>query len=121
MVDELEQWQNSKDVEFIETVDQPEKNWKGNVGLITTLFNKIELNGSNTRMVVCGPPVMYKFVLLEAMKKGIESHQIYMDMERRMKCGVGKCGHCQINHLYVCTDGPVFKYSDIGPLKEALS
>lgn len=119
-VDELRQWEKRKDITYLETVDRPDQNWKGNVGVITTLFPKIDVDPSKTYCVVVGPPVMYRFVILEAKAKGIPDTQIFLSLERRMKCGLGKCGHCQINHVYVCQDGPVFRYADIFDLEEAL-
>lgn len=111
-------WKQSPDVEYFETVDQTDDHWDGNVGVITTLFDKTDI-GSDTRVVICGPPVMFKFVVRECDKRGIPHDHIYVDLERRMKCGVGKCGHCQINDKYVCLDGPVFTYADIEHLEEA--
>ncbi len=70
--------------------------------------------------MVCGPPVMYKFVIMELDELGIGRENVFVDLERRMKCGVGKCGHCQINDKYVCLDGPVFRLSDIADLEEAI-
>ena len=75
---------------------------------------------SKTTAVVCGPPVMYKFVLYELHKLGLADAHIYMSLERHMKCGVGKCGHCQVGHSYACQDGPVYRYSDIRTLREAI-
>jgi NAD(P)H-flavin reductase len=119
-LNELEQWATRKDIKYLDTVDRPDPNWNGQVGVITTLFPEIDVDPSRTYCVVVGPPVMYRFVILEAKAKGIPDTQIFFSLERRMKCGVGKCGHCQINHLYVCQDGPVFRYADIFHLKEAL-
>lgn len=118
--DELEVLKTSTDIEFLETVDHGDENWKGNTGVITTLFPKIKLDAANTFCIIVGPPVMYKFVIMEAKKAGLADDAIFMSLERRMKCGVGKCGHCQINNYYCCQDGPVFKYSQIKPLPEAL-
>ncbi|HSR33557.1 MAG TPA: FAD/NAD(P)-binding protein [Anaerolineae bacterium] len=118
--DELAEWAERKDVEFHMTVDRGDESWKGNVGVITTLFPKITINPRNTIAAICGPPIMYRFVLMEMLGKGIPETQIYLSLERRMKCGVGKCGHCQINELYCCQDGPVFRYADIKGLEEAL-
>jgi len=87
---------------------------------ITTLFPKVELDPAKTVIAVCGPPVMYKYVVLELLSRGIDPHNIYMSLERRMKCGLGKCGHCQINNVYVCQEGPVFNYTDIMKLEEAI-
>jgi sulfite reductase subunit B len=118
--DELLQWAEREDVEFHMTVDRGDESWTGNVGVITTLFPKVTVNPRNTVAATCGPPIMYRFVLMELLGKGIPETQIYLSLERRMKCGVGKCGHCQINELYCCQDGPVFRYADIKGLEEAL-
>jgi NAD(P)H-flavin reductase len=119
-LNELAQWGKMEDITYLETVDVPDPDWKGNVGVITTLFPKIDIDPSKTYCIVVGPPIMYRFVILEAKAKGIPDTQIFLSLERRMKCGVGKCGHCQINHIYVCQDGPVFRYADIFDLEEAL-
>jgi NAD(P)H-flavin reductase len=118
--DELVRWQNREDVTLLETVDYADAAWKGNVGVITTLIPKINIDPTQTITLICGPPIMYKFVLLELMKHSIDHNKVYMSLERHMKCGVGKCGHCQINGLYACQDGPVFKYTDIAQVKEAI-
>jgi len=118
--EELEAWANREDVEFHMTVDRGDADWQGHVGVITTLFPRVTLNPRNTIAATCGPPIMYRFVLMELLGKGIPEAQIYLSLERRMKCGVGKCGHCQINDLYCCQDGPVFRYADIKGLEEAL-
>lgn len=118
--DELEQWRNQPNVEVHLTVDRPDDDWKGNVGVITTLFPRISLYALNTVAVTVGPPVMYRFVLMELLGKGIPEGNIWLSLERRMKCGVGKCGHCQMNHLYACTDGPAFCYAQIKGVEEAL-
>ncbi len=118
--EELQEWAGREDVEFHLTVDRGDETWRGNVGVITTLFPKIAVDSRNTVAAICGPPIMYRFVLMELLGKGIPKTQIYLSLERRMKCGVGKCGHCQINNLYCCLDGPVFKYSQIKGVEEAL-
>ena len=121
--DELKQWGERGDLDLHITVDRPDEDWKGNVGVITTLFPKVQVYARNTVAITCGPPVMYRFVLMELLGKGIPEGNIYLSLERRMKCGVGKCGHCQINNVYDCQSGPVFAYSDIKArsLSEALS
>ena len=118
--DELAAWQARGDVEVHVTVDRPADGWTGNVGVITTLFSKVEVYARNTVAIVCGPPVMYRFVLMELLGKGIPDGNIYLSLERRMRCGVGKCGHCQFNHIYACQSGPVFAYADIKGVAEAL-
>lgn len=117
---ELEEWGQRKDVEFHMTVDRAGPEWKGHVGVITTLFPSIAVNPRSTVAVTCGPPIMYRFVLIEMLAKGLPENQIYLSLERRMKCGVGKCGHCQINGVYCCQEGPVFTYAQIRGLKEAI-
>ena len=118
--DELDEWMARDDVECRVTVDRGDETWDGHVGVITTLFPDVNVNPRNTVAVTCGPPIMYRFVLMELLGKGIPETQIYLSLERRMKCGVGKCGHCQINNLYCCQDGPVFTYAQIKGIEEAL-
>jgi sulfite reductase subunit B len=118
-LEDLADWRKSKDVDYHETVDKAEgTDWKGNVGVITTLFQKTKIT-PETRAIICGPPIMYKFVIKELEKIGVPHNNVFVDLERRMKCGVGKCGHCQINDKYVCFDGPVFSYDEIEHLEEA--
>ncbi|HOJ16580.1 MAG: FAD/NAD(P)-binding protein [Caldisericia bacterium] len=118
--DEVEELKKRTDIKFLDTVDKGDETWKGHVGVITTLFADLEIDAENTITVICGPPVMYKFTLLECRVKRIPDTNIIMSLERKMKCGVGKCGHCQINGLYCCQDGPVFEYPTIKELEEAL-
>ncbi|HET7011979.1 MAG TPA: FAD/NAD(P)-binding protein [Anaerolineales bacterium] len=118
--DEIETWRKRGDMEIHLTVDRGDEAWKGNVGVITTLFPKIQVHPRNTIAVTVGPPVMYRFVLMELLGKGIPEGNIWLSLERRMKCGVGKCGHCQMNHVFTCQDGPAFSYAQIKPLEEAL-
>jgi len=107
-------------VEFLETVDRSDNGWQGNVGVITTLIPKVEFDPQNTIAVIVGPPIMYKFVLINLMDRKIPKENIYMSLERRMKCGVGKCGHCQMEGIYVCQEGPVFNYAEVTSNKEVL-
>jgi len=119
---ELDKLHKRKDVEVLESVDRCEctEDWITNVGVVTTLFPYVHVDPQNTFAIMVGPPVMYKFVVAECKKKGIPDDQILMSLERRMKCGVGKCGHCQINNVYVCQEGPVFTYTQIQELKGAI-
>lgn len=119
-VEELHEWKQRKDVTVMETVDTADPSWGGQVGVITTLFSRLHVYPSRTVAVVCGPPVMYKFVLLELSKLKIEKHRIFLSLERHMRCGVGKCGHCQIEGIYACQEGPVFNYADIAAVQEAI-
>ncbi|MCD6351658.1 MAG: FAD/NAD(P)-binding protein [Armatimonadetes bacterium] len=118
--DELAEWEQRDDVELYVTIDRPHPDWDGHVGVITTLFPEVELNPPKTKAVICGPPIMYRFVLAETRSKGIADEDTLLSLERRMRCGVGKCGHCQINNKYCCLDGPVFKYSELKFMWEAI-
>jgi sulfhydrogenase subunit gamma (sulfur reductase) len=118
--EEVRAWQEMNDVEFHITVDKANGGWKGKTGVITTLIPPLQLDVNQTIASIVGPPVMYKFVLMSLRSKRIPEQNIYMSLERRMKCGVGKCGHCQINGCYVCQDGPVFHYPDVKKLEEAI-
>ncbi|MBI4835526.1 MAG: FAD/NAD(P)-binding protein [Planctomycetes bacterium] len=121
MPDECNQLSCRSDVRFHETVDVGDDSWKGNVGLITTLFQKnIKFNPAKTTAIIVGPPVMYKFAIAAAQKVGIPDKEIILSLERKMKCGVAKCGHCQMNNIYVCKEGPVFRYNEIKNIREAL-
>jgi NAD(P)H-flavin reductase len=88
--------------------------------VVTTLLAGLKIDPARTVAVICGPPVMYKFVVIELRKMGMKEDLIYLSLERHMKCGVGKCGHCQVNHLYMCQDGPVVRYADIAKMREAI-
>lgn len=118
--DEVDEWGKRLDVNFNCTVDRADPEWKGNVGLITTLIPGITLVPERTFAIVVGPPVMYKFVIKELLAKGIPERQILVSLERHMKCGLGKCGHCQMGSFYCCQDGPVFAYDKIKNIPEAL-
>lgn len=120
---ELGQWRQHENVRVIEMVDATEHlPWDGEVGLVTAPIGGLGLDSDRTTVVLCGPPVMYKFVLMELDGHyRIPPERIFVDLERRMRCGVGKCGHCQINQAYCCQDGPVFRYSDMKKYPEALA
>ncbi len=117
---DIEVWREMDNVEFSLTVDRPDKYWKGKVGVITTLIPPLDLEIENTIAAVVGPPVMYKFVIMALKGKRLPDENIFLSLERRMKCGVGKCGHCQINNMYVCQEGPVFHYPQIKRMREAI-
>jgi len=119
--DEIEKWSKRMDINFACTVDKSDPDWKGNVGLITTLIPGVNLNPERTYAVVVGPPIMYKFVIAELLKKNIPERHIVLSLERHMKCGMGKCGHCQIDHpknYYCCKDGPTFTYDEVKDAKK---
>jgi NAD(P)H-flavin reductase len=115
--DEYRQWGNKGKVSVNLTIDRPHPEWKGNVGLVTCLerdyLEKIGVDISNSYAVSCGPEVMLKFVTFKLLDVGFKPKQIYLSMNRRMSCGVGKCARCNIGPYYLCKDGPDMCYADI--------
>jgi len=118
--EEIAMWEERKDMTVMETIDEAHECWNGNVGVVTTLIPKVESDLPTSQVLICGPPIMYKFVLMALAEAKVPEESIFVNLERRMKCGVGKCGHCQINEYYVCQDGPVFRYSDLANVPEAI-
>lgn len=110
---ELESWKKQKVADIFLTVDRSDSKWKGNVGLVTTLVKKAPFDPDNTIVFICGPEVMMRFVWLEIEKRSIKKENVFISMERNMKCGIGHCGHCQFGAEFVCKDGPVFRFSDV--------
>ncbi len=119
-VDEVTEWEKRSDVHVESTVDQGSPEWKGKVGLITKLIPPLDMDAKKTYAVIVGPPIMYKFVIRELLQKNLPEKQIVVSLERHMKCGVGKCGHCQIQETYCCQDGPVFTLDEVKNNLEAL-
>ena len=115
---ELKTWHQIPDTEVLLTVDEPDEAWKENVGVVTTLWDKTDMASSDGVAYVCGPPIMIRFVIMELTKSGFKDENVYLTLERYMKCGIGKCGHCNIGAKFVCIDGPVFSYSQIKELPE---
>ncbi|MDD4875824.1 MAG: FAD/NAD(P)-binding protein [Dehalococcoidales bacterium] len=116
---ELDNWAKLENSEVLLTVDAcPENDWKGNIGVVGSLLPNIDIDLENTVAFVCGPPVMIHFVILDLLKMGFSGDNIITTMERRMECGLGKCGHCNIGEKYVCKDGPVFSYQQLKELGE---
>lgn len=116
----LKTWEQSAGVECHLTVDRAAEGWTGNVGVVGSLFKKpgVRVPVENTVAFVCGPPVMFRFVIKDLLDMGLPESSIVSTLERYMKCGVGKCGHCCIGVAYVCVDGPVFTYAQIRKLGE---
>jgi len=113
-------WQKRIDLNFCCSVDHAAAEWAGNIGVITALIPGVSLHPLKTFVMVCGPPVMYRPVVDELLKKGIPERQIYLSLERRMKCGLGKCGHCQIEGVCCCQEGPVFGYHKLKNIRGAI-
>jgi NAD(P)H-flavin reductase len=110
---ELENLRARFDLEVHVTVDRAMANWHGNVGVVTNLIPKAPFDPTNTVAMLCGPEIMMRFTVLALQKRGVAIDQIYLTMERNMKCAVGFCGHCQFGPMFVCKDGPVFRYDKI--------
>lgn len=119
--EDVEAWNRDGDTELFLTVDEADDTWTGRTGVLTQpIKEEIQLNPRDTVAAVVGPPVMYRFVAMELLAKGVRNRRIFFSLERHFKCGIGKCGHCQLNGVYVCQDGPVFRYSDLTRLTEAI-
>ena len=97
------------------TIDRPQEGWDGNVGFVPTYLKELNFD-TNRVAVLCGPPIMIKFCLQGLTEMGFKHDQVYTTLELRMKCGIGKCGRCNIGTKYVCKDGPVFRFDEIDEL-----
>jgi len=114
---EIRNWGKKKNVTLELTVDNGDKNWKDNVGLVTSILRKDEVDLKESVAIVCGPPIMMKFSTYKLIELGFKKNQIYLSMEKNMSCGLGKCGHCRLGNFYVCKEGPVFDYQTIENLE----
>ncbi len=112
--DEYENWQKAG-IELMVTVDVGDETWTGPVGVVPILFYRTRVNPHNSVIYTCGPEIMLRFVIYEALARRIPEKNIYISMERNMKCGMGFCGHCQIGPFFVCKDGPVFRFDVLQP------
>ncbi len=110
-----EVWMKAKDTNVYLTIDRPQDGWDGHVGFVPSYLNELDLKTDKT-VLVCGPPIMIKFVLGALTEMGFSKEQAYTTLELRMKCGVGKCGRCNIGSKYVCKDGPVFRCDEVDEL-----
>ena len=118
--DEIEAWKADKRNQILVAVDREAPGWDGHVGVVTTLFPQVKVNPKGVAASLCGPPVMYRFVLAELHAMRVPENQIFLSLERRMKCGMGKCGHCQIDGRCVCIDGPVFTAEEARGIHESI-
>lgn len=114
------QWAEKDGVDLEMTVDKGDEAWTGNVGVVTTIIRDLPVDTANTACVVCGPPVMMKFTLLQLLDLGFAPKDIYLSLEKNMSCGLGKCGHCRLGPYYVCKDGPVLTYEQVKDLHDIL-
>ena len=112
----VNEWMNTPDFHVHLTIDREQENWNGHVGFVPNYIAEVGLNPVNTCALMCGPPIMIKFSLPNLVQAGFEKTQIFTTMELRMKCGIGKCGRCNIGNKYVCKDGPVFRFDQLDEL-----
>jgi len=110
---DLEGWSRNPLVKMITTVDMGDADWKGKVGLVPMVLEEISPSAHGAVAIICGPPIMIRYTLKSLEKLGFTPHQIWTTLEMKMKCGLGKCGRCNIGPLYVCKDGPVFSFEEI--------
>jgi NAD(P)H-flavin reductase len=113
---ELEGWRDTPSTDIYLTVDEPDDKWGGACGVVCVLFPKIKLNPKSSFVFLCGPSAMLKFAIRDILKLGFKENNVYASLERHMKCGIGKCGHCYANEKYVCLDGPNFSYTQMREL-----
>jgi NAD(P)H-flavin reductase len=112
--DEYETWRDAG-IDLMVTVDRADEGWEGTVGVVPVLFYHLRMKSQNSVTFTCGPEIMMRFVVYEALARRLEEENIYISFERNMKCGFGSCGHCQLGPYFVCKDGPVFSYQQLQP------
>jgi NAD(P)H-flavin reductase len=111
---EYQSWEKAG-IELSVTVDRGDESWTGQVGVVPILFYRMRVDARKSVILTCGPEIMIRFVIYEALARRITPQRIFVSMERNMKCGLGFCGHCQIGPYFVCKDGPVFSYAQLQP------
>jgi sulfhydrogenase subunit gamma (sulfur reductase) len=116
--DDLETWSTSNELRCLQTVDVGDEQWPHKVGFVTELIGECDVDPARTLVLMCGPTPMLQPAIKRLIEKGMDPERILINMEAHMKCGVGKCGHCALGDKYVCTDGPVFSYTEVQRLRE---
>ncbi|MCA9263016.1 MAG: FAD/NAD(P)-binding protein [Planctomycetales bacterium] len=112
--EEMQEWKAAR-IEVLVTVDMAEDSWKGEIGVVPGLFGRIALRSDRTVVLTCGPEIMIRFVINEAITRGVAPERIFLSMERNMSCAMGFCGHCQLGPTFICRDGPVFSFPQMEP------
>jgi NAD(P)H-flavin reductase len=117
---ELQEWRERDDVKTVYTVDPggETEDWDGEVGFVPTVVENVNPSPENAVVITCGPPIMIKFTLVSLTKLGFPMDAVVTTLENRMKCGIGKCGRCNVGSKYVCKDGPVFRCSELSELPQ---
>jgi NAD(P)H-flavin reductase len=113
---ELERWRRRLDIDLQVTVDHAGGDWRGNVGVVTTLIPRAAFDPAHTIALICGPEVMMRFSIAGLAALGVPASAMYVSMERNMKCAIGLCGHCQFGPIFICRDGPVFTYDQLSSI-----
>ncbi len=111
--EEFDEWAHKPNTDLTLTIDKPYPGWTGKVGVVTVLLDELDVDISDTYVISCGPDIMLKFVTIKLLDLGFDPYHIYLSMNRRMSCGLGKCHRCNIGHYYICKDGPDMCYGDI--------
>jgi NAD(P)H-flavin reductase len=112
--EEYPAWREA-DIEIEVTVDIGDQEWRGNMGVVPVLFYRMRLNAPKTTVLTCGPEIMIRFVIFEALARKVPPDRIFLSMERNMNCAIGQCGHCQLGPAFICKDGPIFSYRQLEP------
>jgi len=110
---ELSRWRSRLDFDVEVTVDNASVDWRGNVGVVTTLLSRVDFKSSNTMALLCGPEIMMRFTVRALQQRGVADERIFLSLERNMKCAVGFCGHCQLGPAFICREGPVLSYGRV--------
>jgi NAD(P)H-flavin reductase len=117
---QFEEWRKVYNLDIRTIVEEPSEGWDGPVGMITQLFEDVPIDPDETFAIVCGPPVMFKFVCAHLSELGLPRQRMFVSLERRMHCGMGKCCRCNVGSTFTCLDGPVFDYWSVMNLQEAI-
>lgn len=117
---ELKEWEDSNEIDMNVTVDKGDAGWTGREGFVPTVLQQVAPSSTNAMVLVCGPPIMLKFTMPPLLDLGFDPENIITSLERRMSCGIGKCGRCNVGSKYVCKDGPVFSFKEAQNLPEAI-
>ena len=113
----VNEWCKEDGINVYLTIDREQEGWSGHVGFVPSYLKELEIAKDST-VIICGPPIMIKFVLAALLEMGFDKTQVYTTLELKMKCGIGKCGRCNIGKKYVCKDGPVFRFDEIDELPD---
>ena len=113
---ELEQWEEDRSIQVMVTVDNSAEGWTGPVGVVTNLLKRLRVNAERTMVLVCGPKILNRVAAWNFLQLHVPPQQVFVSLERNMNCGFGRCGHCQYGPYFVCTDGPVFCFSDVASI-----